>query len=193
MEEFFAGNGCSIELCGTSTDDGVALQVIQGEAVIKGGTFEGNLYNYQGIIELHGCLYYSEDKGNITGILLDGSNMNVVYEQPANQNIRPVIVYLEESCPEPSLLSSYFPTVSNYPTVPEERSIYSNPSMSPSSYLIPTDSPSGTPSKSPAYPNIDDPDTIKLPPESLLNSGGRIEAVAERIIFLLVITYTICH
>jgi len=96
---FVPGTGCTIKVCGTATDDGVALQVIQGKAIVKGGTFEGVLYNLGGDIELHGCVVYAEDTQKITGVLLDGSNIDVMYSQPKDQNGAPVIVYDAEVCP----------------------------------------------------------------------------------------------
>jgi len=96
---FTPGTGCTIKVCGTATGDGVALQVIQGKAIVKGGTFEGVFYNVAGDIELHGCVVYDEDAQKITGVLLDGSNIDVVYGQPKGQNRPPVIDYDSEVCP----------------------------------------------------------------------------------------------
>mmetsp|Transcript_10958 Transcript_10958/g.20041 ORF Transcript_10958/g.20041 Transcript_10958/m.20041 type:complete len:287 (-) Transcript_10958:3679-4539(-) len=97
--KFVPGTGCTIKVCGTATGDGVALQVIQGEAIVKGGTFEGVLFNVGGDIELHGCVEYDQDAGKIIGVLLDGSNIDVVYGQPKGQNKPPDIIYRPEVCP----------------------------------------------------------------------------------------------
>ena len=58
--KFVPGTGCTMKVCGKVTDDGRALQVVQGTAIVKGGTFEGVLYNMAGTIELHGCVDYDE-------------------------------------------------------------------------------------------------------------------------------------
>lgn len=100
---FVPGTGCSVKVCGTATGSGVALQVIQGEAIVKGGTFEGVFTNVGGDIELHGCVEYDKDTGKITGQLLDGSDINVVYEG----NTPPVIVYeCTEKEPAPTAQNS---------------------------------------------------------------------------------------
>lgn len=94
---FVPGTGCDIRVCGTATADGVAVQVIEGEAIIRGGTFEGVLYNYGGNIELYGCVEYDVDMGKITGTLLDGSNVDVIYDD-AGRSKPPSIVYQPEVC-----------------------------------------------------------------------------------------------
>mmetsp|Transcript_19181 Transcript_19181/g.40179 ORF Transcript_19181/g.40179 Transcript_19181/m.40179 type:complete len:279 (-) Transcript_19181:148-984(-) len=93
--KFVPGTGCTVEVCGTNHADGVALQVIQGEAVIKGGSIEGVIVNMKGDIELHGCVEYDEEAGKITGVLLDGSNIDVVYK---SEGRRPTIISLPEVC-----------------------------------------------------------------------------------------------
>eukprot|EP00581_Thalassiosira_minuscula_P018961 CAMPEP_0183722012 /NCGR_PEP_ID=MMETSP0737-20130205/14093_1 /TAXON_ID=385413 /ORGANISM="Thalassiosira miniscula, Strain CCMP1093" /LENGTH=310 /DNA_ID=CAMNT_0025952097 /DNA_START=373 /DNA_END=1306 /DNA_ORIENTATION=+ len=92
--KFVPGTGCTIKVCGTPTSDGVALQVIMGEAIIKGGTFEGVLSNINGKIELHGCVEYDKDAGKITGVMLDGSDIDVEYS-----GSKPKIVYVTDVCP----------------------------------------------------------------------------------------------
>lgn len=104
--KFVPGLGCTIKVCGTATDNGVALQVIEGKAIVKGGNFEGVLYNYSGRIEVHGCVVYDEDAQKITGVLLDGSNIEVNYGQPKGSNRPPVIVYQPELCPKEAPVSS---------------------------------------------------------------------------------------
>jgi len=98
--KFVPGTGCNIETCGVATDDGVALQVIQGKAIVKGGKFDGVFYNVEGNIEVHGCVVYDADTEMIVGVLLDGSDINVVYGQPKGQNNPPDIVYDSEVCPK---------------------------------------------------------------------------------------------
>lgn len=98
--KFVPGLGCTIKVCGTTTDNGVALQVIEGEAIVKGGNFEGVLYNYSGRIEVHGCVVYDKGAQKITGVLLDGSNIEVNYGQPKGSDRPPVIVYQPELCPK---------------------------------------------------------------------------------------------
>lgn len=98
--KFVAGTGCSVKVCGVAVDDGVALHVIQGKAVVKGGTFEGVFENISGEIQLHGCVVYNEDTEVISGVLADGSEINVVYKQPKGQNGKPVIVYEPSVCPQ---------------------------------------------------------------------------------------------
>eukprot|EP00580_Thalassiosira_gravida_P006553 CAMPEP_0201633034 /NCGR_PEP_ID=MMETSP0493-20130528/6468_1 /ASSEMBLY_ACC=CAM_ASM_000838 /TAXON_ID=420259 /ORGANISM="Thalassiosira gravida, Strain GMp14c1" /LENGTH=309 /DNA_ID=CAMNT_0048104671 /DNA_START=49 /DNA_END=978 /DNA_ORIENTATION=+ len=93
--KFVPGTGCTIKVCGTEDADGVALQVVQGEAIIKGGSIEGDIVNVKGDIELHGCVEYDEEAGKITGVLLDGSNIDVVYK---GQGRRPSIISLPEVC-----------------------------------------------------------------------------------------------
>jgi len=97
---FVPGTGCTIKVCGVKTDNGNAIQIIQGEAIIYGGVFDGNIYNLGGDVEVHGCVEYDEEAGTITGTLLDGSDINVKYVQPNGQNRPPNIVYQEEVCPK---------------------------------------------------------------------------------------------
>merc|ERR1712238_179219 len=92
---FVPGKGCTIKVCGTATGDGNALQILNGEAIIKGGIIGGVLFNSKGNIELHGCVEYDEDSKKVVGVLLDGSNIDAVYEGSG----RPSIVYLPEMCP----------------------------------------------------------------------------------------------
>ena len=55
--KFVPGTGYTIiETCGVAKDDGVALQVIQGKAIVKGGEFDGIFYNVKGDIEVHSCV-----------------------------------------------------------------------------------------------------------------------------------------
>ncbi|KAL7543084.1 hypothetical protein ACHAXR_013038 [Thalassiosira sp. AJA248-18] len=95
--KFLPGRGCTIKVCGTVTSDGVALQVIQGEAIIKGGTFEGIINNFSGDVEFHGCVVYDKDSGKITGVLLDGSAIDVMYTSTEDP---PSIVYERDACPQ---------------------------------------------------------------------------------------------
>jgi len=46
---------------------------------VKGGKFDGIFYNVEGDIEVHGCVVYDADTEMIAGVLLDGSDINVVY------------------------------------------------------------------------------------------------------------------
>lgn len=97
--KFVPGMGCTMKACGTVTDDGVALQVIMGEAIVKGGAFEGVFFNLQGDIELHGsCVEYDQESETITGRLLDGSEINVSYMQPKGQNRPPKTINSSEDC-----------------------------------------------------------------------------------------------
>jgi hypothetical protein len=98
--KYVPGAGCTIETCGVATDDGVALQVIQGKAVVKGGTYEGMFYNIEGDIEVHGCVVYDEGSQMIVGVLTDGSDINVFYGQPGGQSRLPVIMYHPDACPK---------------------------------------------------------------------------------------------
>lgn len=100
--KFTPGTGCSSKVCGKATDNGVALQVIEGKAIVKGGMFEGNFYNFGGDIEVHGCVKYDKEAGTITGVMLDGSEIDVVYTQPAGQDRRPTIVDYPDLCKTPS-------------------------------------------------------------------------------------------
>jgi len=97
---FVPGTGCTIKTCGVETDNGNAIQIIQGEAIIYGGAFEGNIYNLGGDVEVHGCVEYDEEASTITGTLFDGSYIDVKYVQPNGQDRQPSIVYLEEVCPK---------------------------------------------------------------------------------------------
>ena len=82
--------------CGTATSDGNAIQVLQGEAIIKGGSIDGVLFNAKGKIELHGCVDYDEETNKIAGVLLDGSNIDAVYDG----NGSPSIIYDPKACPQ---------------------------------------------------------------------------------------------
>ena len=97
--KFVPGTGCTIKTCGVDDDDGKALQVAKGEADIKGGTFEGVIYNLDGKVRVHGCVEYDDDTQQIKGVLLDGSRIDVAYEQPNGQNSPPDIVYESNVCP----------------------------------------------------------------------------------------------
>ena len=98
--KFVPGTGCTIKVCGVKTDNGNAIQIIQGEAIIYGGEFDGNIYNLGGNLEVHGCVTYDEEASTITGTLLDGSYIDVKYVQPNGQDRQPSIVYLQEVCPK---------------------------------------------------------------------------------------------
>ncbi|KAL9184414.1 hypothetical protein ACHAXT_002500 [Thalassiosira profunda] len=102
---FVPGYGCDASVCGPNKDDGVALRVIQGEAIVSGGSFEGAVHNVDGTIEVQGCgLEYDEELGTITGFLTDGSEIDVEYQQPSGQIIPPVIRNFDDkacSLPEP--------------------------------------------------------------------------------------------
>ncbi len=54
--KFVAGMGCRNDACGTANENGVAIHVVQGKVILKGGTFEGGSYNDRGTIEVHGCV-----------------------------------------------------------------------------------------------------------------------------------------
>lgn len=99
---FAAGTGCRDDVCGIASVDGVALHVIQGKAVVKGGTFEGSFYNERGHIEVHGCVVYDDDTRKIVGVLLDGSDIDVLYRQPTGQNLPPNITMNYTLCTESS-------------------------------------------------------------------------------------------
>jgi len=77
-----------------ATGDGNAIQVLQGEAIIKGGSIDGVLFNSKGKIEVHGCVEYDDDAKKIVGVLLDGSSIDAVYEG----NRLPDIIYYPEVC-----------------------------------------------------------------------------------------------
>ena len=49
---------------------------------------------------MHGCVVYDADTEMIVDVLLDGSDINVVYGQPKWQNSPPHIVYDSEVCPK---------------------------------------------------------------------------------------------
>ena len=93
--KFTPGTGCTLEVCGVLTDDGNALQVLYGKAIIKGGQFEGNIYSISGEIDIHGCVELNE--GRITGFLSDGNNIDVRYNGQTNDL---TIVYNETVCQE---------------------------------------------------------------------------------------------
>lgn len=99
---FTAGMGCRDDVCGIASVDGIALHVIQGKAVVKGGTFEGSFYNERGQIEVHGCVVYDDETRKIVGVLLDGSDIDVLYRQPTGQNSPPNITLNYTSCAESS-------------------------------------------------------------------------------------------
>ncbi|KAL7525665.1 hypothetical protein ACHAWF_001460 [Thalassiosira exigua] len=101
---FVPGAGCTIKVCGVDTPNGVALHVIQGKAIVRGGSFQGNFYNMGGTIELHGCLEYDEEADKIQGALLDGSVLDVDWAQPKGQSSRPTIVFDKSSCPQEAAL-----------------------------------------------------------------------------------------
>lgn len=91
--KFTPGTGCTLEVCGVLTEDGNALQVLYGKAIIKGGQFEGKIYSISGDIEVHGCVELNEER--ITGFLLDGNNIDVGYDGQVNDLS---IVYNETVC-----------------------------------------------------------------------------------------------
>lgn len=95
---FVAGLGCTNLSCGAKTADGAAIQNLAGRVVIRGGTFEGIIYNsLGGTVEVHGCLTF--DDGKIKGKLLDGNDIDVEYVQPKGQDDPPLL--LTDTCPEP--------------------------------------------------------------------------------------------
>ena len=93
--KFVPGTGCTINVCGELTTDGNSLQVLQGRAIVKGGKFFGNFYSDKGTIEVHGCVKYDGEK--ITGVLLDGSSIDVVFKKKGGE--QPMIVYSDSTCP----------------------------------------------------------------------------------------------
>ncbi|KAL3787522.1 hypothetical protein HJC23_013731 [Cyclotella cryptica] len=80
--KFVPGTGCTRDVCGVPTDDGNSIQLLYGKAIIKGGTFEGNIYSVSGVVEVHGCVEFDGER--ISGFLLDGSRMDVVYVGDVN-------------------------------------------------------------------------------------------------------------
>ena len=90
---FIPGTGCTQEVCGVQTNDGNALQVLYGKAIIKGGQFEGNIYSMSGDIEIHGCVEHDGER--IAGYLLDGNKLDVKFDGQQN-NLD--IVYDEKVC-----------------------------------------------------------------------------------------------
>lgn len=75
------------------TDDGNALQILYGKAIIRGGLWQGNIYSISGDIEVHGCVEF--DGESITGTLLDGNKFNVAFVGQPNDV---QIVYNETVC-----------------------------------------------------------------------------------------------
>ena len=71
-------------ICGVS-NNGNAIKVVMGEVIVKGGSFDGDFYNLQGSIQIHGCveIVETEDDGRrttfIKGVLSDGSDIDVAY------------------------------------------------------------------------------------------------------------------
>lgn len=98
--KFVPGAGCTIKTCGVTTTYGAALRVIQGKAIIKGGTFDGVIYNLAGDVEVHGCVEYDKDVYRLKGVLLDGSEIDVSYSQSKDQIDPPTIVYDSSLCPK---------------------------------------------------------------------------------------------
>ncbi|EJK68753.1 hypothetical protein THAOC_10039 [Thalassiosira oceanica] len=94
---FFAGLGCTNLSCGAQTADGVAIQNLAGRVVIKGGTFEGIIYNSLGTVEVHGC-FLTFDDGKIEGTLLDGNGIDIEYVQPKGQDEPPLLI--TDMCPD---------------------------------------------------------------------------------------------
>ena len=92
--KFIAGMGRG------GNENRVAIHVVQGKAIIKGGTFEGGFYNDRGTIEVHGCVVYDVNSQKIVGVLLDGTDIDVMYGQPTGQNLPPNINLDYLSCPE---------------------------------------------------------------------------------------------
>lgn len=82
-----------MNVCGVKTDDGNALQVLYGKAIIKGGMFEGNIYSLSGDIEVHGCVKF--DGEIITGVLLNGNEIDAKFNGQPNDL---QIVYDESVC-----------------------------------------------------------------------------------------------
>ena len=64
---------------------GMQLRFVMGEVIVKGGSFDGDFYNLQGSIQIHGCveIVETEDDGRrttyIKGVLSDGSIIDVAY------------------------------------------------------------------------------------------------------------------
>ena len=85
-----AGRGCNPEVCGVS-NNGNAIKVVMGEVIVKGGLFDGDFYNLQGSIQIHGCveIVEIEEDGRrttyINGVLSDGSDIDVAYVGEENQ------------------------------------------------------------------------------------------------------------
>jgi len=92
---FTPGAGCTVQVCGQPTSTGNSVQVLNGKATVMGGKFNGNFFCDQCDIEIHGCVELKN--GKITGNLLDGSRIDVVYDGSENDVI---IVYDDSVCPE---------------------------------------------------------------------------------------------
>lgn len=93
-----AGRGCSQEVCGVS-NNGNAIKVVMGEVIVKGGMFDGDFYNLQGLIQIYGCVKIEEEEDGrmrIKGVLSDDSAINVAYVGEQEQL---EIVYDESVCP----------------------------------------------------------------------------------------------
>jgi hypothetical protein len=90
---YVAGKGCSPEVCGVTSYNGNAINVIMGEVIVKGGTFDGDFYNLKGSIQILGCVEYKN--GRINGVLSDGSVIDVAYVGEK----QPDIVYSASVCP----------------------------------------------------------------------------------------------
>lgn len=91
---FAPGKGCSFNTCGTVTEDGDCIQVLQGKVVIKGGSFSGNFDVVSGEVVIHGCV--ENENKRITGFLADGSGINIPHTSCDNC-IK--IEYMADACP----------------------------------------------------------------------------------------------
>ena len=63
---------------------GMQLRFVMGEVIVKGGSFDGDFYNLQGSIQIHGCVEIVETEDGrrttyIKGVLSDGSDIDVAY------------------------------------------------------------------------------------------------------------------
>ena len=73
-----------------------------GEVIVKGGSFDGDFYNLQGSIQIHGCVEIVEMKGDgrrttsMKGVLSDGSDIDVAY---VGEKSELEIVQDEAACP----------------------------------------------------------------------------------------------
>jgi len=78
--------------CGTATSDGNAIQVLQGEAIIKGGSIDGVLFNAKGKIELHGCVDYDEETQKLSASF----SMDPISMLSMMEMVRPVLFMIQK-------------------------------------------------------------------------------------------------